>query len=151
MLQFGTAFWRRCSQTIQLSFLSWKWWYFNSLIHIVCCLCQIYSVRSWEEETGEGGAKPFRALLSTAASSSTEWRRESESMELTVGEPDTDALWAAEWENAHRFRDVAHENSAYRLHLSTNISPSKKKKRRKGAGQNLQKEQSDLLEKNQRS
>lgn len=63
-----------------------------------------------------------------------------------MSEPDTDALWAAEWENAHRVRDTAHENSAYRLHLSTNISPSKKKERRKGAGPNLQKEQIDRLE-----
>lgn len=105
-------------------------------------LCRRRSVRSWEEETEEGGAKPFSALFSTAASSSTECRREWESMELTVSEPDTDALWAAEWENAHRVRDTAHEN---RLHLSTDISPSKKSVE-KGAGQNQQKKQIDRLE-----
>ncbi len=58
--------------------------------------------------------------------------------------------WAGHWcalSGRVRERTPGSRRSAYRLHLSTNISPSKKKKRIKRAGQNPKKEQIDRLEK----
>ncbi len=58
--------------------------------------------------------------------------------------------WAGHWcalSGRARERTPGSRRSAYRLHLSINISPSKKKKRIKRAGQNPKKEQIDRLEK----